>query len=149
MNAIGASTGAASARDGTRQRGAATQRCAAGGEPMAGEMQPTMREIDFSRVNLQYLICARDLARVDPERTTVLLGVPDDLVQLLAELDAAVLGAVTEVRAPLLILRQEPWWWHRLFTALQAGRPDEIRAVLDQAGLLVAGEGPRETGACA
>jgi len=147
MNTIDASTDAASAHDGTRQRGAATRRCAAGGEPMAGEMQRTIGDIDFSRVNLQYLICARDLARADPKRTTVLLGVPDDLVQLLAELDAAVLGAVTEVRAPLLILRQEPWWWHRLFTALQAGRPDEIRAVLEQVGLMVASEGPRGTGA--
>ena len=114
---------------------------------MAGEMQRKIGDIDFSRVNLQYLICARDLARVDPERTTVLLGVPDDLVQLLAELDAAVLGAVTEVRVPLLVLRQEPWWWHRLFTALQAGRADELHAVLEQAGLMVASEGPRGTGA--
>ena len=114
---------------------------------MAGEMQRTIGDIDFSRVNLRYLICARDLARADPKRTTVLLGVSDDLIERLAELDAAVLGAVTEVRAPLLILRQEPWWWHRLFTALQAGRPDEIRAVLEQVGLMVAGEDPRGTGA--
>ena len=149
MNTIDASTDAASAHDGTGQRGAATGRRAAGSEPMAGEMQRMIGDIDFSRVNLQYLISVRNLARVDPERTTVLLGVPDDLVQLLAELEPAALVAVAEVRAPLLILRQEPWWWHRLFTALQAGRPDEIRAVLDQAGLLVAGEGPRGTGACA
>ena len=112
-------------------------------------MQPTMQDIDFSRVNLQYLICARDLARDYPERAAVLLGAPDALVQRLAELDPAALVAVTEVKAPLLVLRQEPWWWHRLFTALQAGRPDEIRAVLDQAGLLVASEGPRGSGACA
>ena len=149
MNAIGASTDAVSAHDGTRQRDAATRRCAAGSEPLAGEMALTMRDIDFSRVNLQYLICARDLARDYPERAAMLLGVPDDLVELLVELEPAALVAVTEVGAPLLILRQEPWWWHRLFTALQAGRPDEIRAVLDQAGLLVAGEGPRGTGACA
>ena len=149
MNAIGASTDAVSAHDGTRQRDTATRRCSAGSEPLAGEMALTMRDIDFSRVNLQYLICARDLARDYPESAAVLLGVPDDLVELLVELEPAALVAVTEVRAPLLILRQEPWWWHRLFTALQAGRPDEIRAVLEQAGLLVAGEGPRGTGACA
>jgi hypothetical protein len=110
-------------------------------------MALTMRDIDFSRVNLQYLICARDLARDYPERAAMLLGVPDDLVQLLAELDAAVLGAVTEVRAPLLILRQEPWWWERLFTALHAGGPDELRAVLEQAGLLIAGGAARGTSA--
>jgi hypothetical protein len=147
MNTTDASTDAVSAHDGTRQRGAATGRCAAGSEPMAGEMRLTIGDIDFSRVNLQYLICARDLARVDPERATVLLGIPDDLVQLLAELEPAALVAVTEVRVPLLVLRQEPWWWHRLFTALQADRPDELRAVLEQAGLMVAGEGPRGNGA--
>ena len=149
MNAIGASTDAVSADDGTRQRDAATRRCAAGSEPLAGEMALTMRDIDFSRVNLQYLICARDLARDYPERAAVLLGVPDALGQLLARLSTDELMAVIEVKAPLLIPRQEPWWWHRLFTALQAGRPDEIRAVLDQAGLLVASEGPRGIGACA
>jgi hypothetical protein len=114
---------------------------------MAGEMQRTIGDIDFSRVNLQYLICARDLARVDPERATVLLGVPDDLVQLLAELEPSALVAVTEISVPLLILRQETWWWQRLYTTLQAGRPDEIRAVLEQAGLMVTGEGPWGNGA--
>ena len=72
-----------------------------------------------------------------------MLGTPDTLVQLLAELDPAALVAVTEVKAPLLVLRQEPWWWGRLFTALQAGRQDELRAVLEQAGLMVACGGPR------
>ena len=108
-----------------------------------------MQDIDFSRVNLQYLICARDLARDYPERAAVLLGVPDALGQLLARLSTDELTAVIEVKAPLLIPRQEPWWWDRLFTALQAGRPDELHAVLEQAGLLVASEGPRGTGACA
>jgi len=143
MNAIGASTDAVSAHDGTRQQGAVSLTCAAGGEPLAGEMQLGLRDIDFSRVNLQYLICARDLAREFPERAAVLLGVPEDLVQFLAELESAALVAVTEISAPLLILRQEPWWWHRLFTALQADRPDELGAVLEQAGLLVAGGAPR------
>ena len=147
MNAIGASTDAVSAGEGTRQQGAATRRCAAGSEPLAGEMQPTMREIDFSRVNLQYLICARDLAREFPERAGVLLGAPEDIVALLVELEPAALVAVTEVKVPLLVLRQEAWWWQRLFTALQAGRLDELRAVLEQAGLMVASEGPRGTGA--
>jgi hypothetical protein len=147
MNAIGASTDAVSAGEGIRQQGAVSPTCAAGSKPLAGEMALTMREIDFSRVNLQYLIGARDLARDWPESAAVLLGVPDDLVQLLAALDAAVLVAVTEVKAPLLVLRQEPWWWHRLFTALQAGRPEELEAVLEQAGLLVAGGAARGTSA--
>ncbi len=114
---------------------------------MTRETQLAMGDADFSRVNLQYLICARDLAREFPERAAVLLGAPDALVQLLAELDPAALVAVIEVKAPLLVLRQEPWWWDRLFTALQAGRPDEIQAVLEQAGLIVANGGLRGTGA--
>ena len=149
MNAIGASTDVVSADEGTRHQGVVSPTCLAGSEPMAGEVRPAMGDIDFSRVNLQYLICARDLARDYPERAAVLLGVPDALGQLLARLSTDELTAVIEVEAPLLIPRQEPWWWHRLFTALQAGRPEEIRAVLEQAGLLVASEGPRGTGACA
>ena len=131
-----------SADDGTRQQGADSPTCAVGSEPVAGEMQLTMRDIDFSRVNLQYLISARDLARRFPERASLLLGVSDDLTQLLAGLDPAALVAVIEVKAPLLVLRQEPWWWKRLFAALQAGRPDELGAVLEQAGLVVASAGP-------
>ncbi len=64
----------------TRQSGTTSEPCPRGGKQMPREMQRKIGDIDFSRVNLQYLICARDLARVDPERTTVLLGVPDDLV---------------------------------------------------------------------
>jgi hypothetical protein len=59
-------------------------------------------------------------------------------VRLLAELDPAALVAVTEVKAPLLMLRQEFWWWNRLFMALRTGQPDELRAVLEQAGLMIA-----------
>ena len=149
MNPIGASTDVVSVDDGTRQRGAASGKCAAGSQPMAGEIRRAMGDIDFSRANLQYLICARDLARDYPERAAVLLGATEALVQLLAELDPAALVAVTEVKAPLLVLRQEPWWWERLFTALQAGGPDELRAVLEQAGLMVAKGGPRGSDVCA
>ena len=113
-----------------------------GSEPVAGEMELTMRDIDFSRVNLQYLISARDLAREFPQRASLLLGVSDDLTQLLAGFDPAALVAVIEVKAPLLVLRQEPWWWKRLFAALRDGRPDELGTVLEQAGLIVAIGGP-------
>ncbi len=149
MHPIGASSDVVSVDDGTRQRGAASGKCAAGSQPMAGEIRRAMGDIDFSRANLQYLLCARDLARDYPERATVLLGAPEALVQLLAELDPAALVAVTEVKAPLLVLRQETWWWERLFTALQAGGTDELRAVLEQAGLMVAKGGPRGADACA
>ncbi len=149
MNPIGASSDTVPVDEGTRQRGAASGKCAAGSQPMAGEIRRAMGDIDFSRANLQYLLCARDLARDYPKRAAVSLGATEALVQRLAELDPAALVAVTEVKAPLLVLRQETWWWDRLFTALQAGRPDELRAVLDQAGLMVAKDGPRGSDACA
>ena len=145
ITAICALTGFVSADVYTRQRSTTFDPCTGGGKQMTRETQLTMGDADFSRANLQYLLCARDLARDNPERAAVLLGVPDALVQLLAELDPAVLVAVTEVKAPLLVLRQEPWWWDRLFTALQTGRPDELRAVLEQAGLVVANGGPQGT----
>jgi hypothetical protein len=68
----------------------------------------------------------------------VLLGVPDPLGQRLARLHAEELAAVTDIKAPLLRLRQEHWWWDRLFTAIQTGRTDELQTVLEQAGLIVA-----------
>jgi hypothetical protein len=105
---------------------------------MAEETQCMVRDVDFSRVNLHYLICARDLARASSARAAVLLGVPDALVQLLAEMDAEALAAVTRIKAPLLIPRQEPWWWERLFAALRANRQDELQSVLEQAGQMIA-----------
>ena len=95
-------------------------------------------DVDFSRVNLQYLICVRDMARQTPERIPLLLGVDDPLGRLLSELSAEQLAEVTQIKAPLLIPRQEPWWWERLFTALQGGRTDEVQAVLEHAGLIAA-----------
>lgn len=97
-----------------------------------------MADVDFSRVNLHYLICVRDLARQAPERMPVLLGTSEPLGQLLAELTAEDLAAITRVKAPLLVPRKAPWWWRRLFTAIHAGRAGEIEAVLEHAGLLIA-----------
>jgi len=91
MTAPSASSDIMSADDGTRQQGADSPTCAVGSEPVAGEMQLTMRDIDFSRANLQYLISARDLARKCPQRAALLLSASDELVQLLAELDPAAL----------------------------------------------------------
>jgi hypothetical protein len=72
-------TGVLFGDDSTRRRGTATARRAAGHPLPALESRILMADIDFSRVNLQYLICARDLARSYPQRAAVLLGVTDDL----------------------------------------------------------------------
>lgn len=55
-------------------------------------------DIDFSRINLQYLIEARELARVDPERAPVLLGTGDAYARLLAEIPADSIAQLSSVR---------------------------------------------------
>ncbi len=96
-------------------------------------------EIDFSSVNLQYLLQVRDLARENPQRVSVLFNMPDELVHLLAELPPGDLAAISQFRMPLVAPRQKPWWWSRLFKAIHARQPEEIRAVLEHAGLVMSG----------
>ena len=138
MTAIRSLTDVASADDCQGPSGTASAKSARGSETMARESEAMTKHVDFSRVNLHYLICARDLARTSPARAAVLLGVADALVQLLAQLKPETLVAVTEIKAPLLVLRQEPWWWKRLFAALRADRPAELQTILEQAGLFIA-----------
>ena len=95
-------------------------------------------KMDFSQVNLQYLIQARDLAKQDPQMAAVLLGIPDEIACMLSELSAQELTQIIQIKAPLLIPRQGAWWWSRLLTALRDRRPDEIEAVIEHASLIVA-----------
>ncbi len=94
-------------------------------------------KMDFSQVNLQYLIQARDLTKQDPQLAAVLLGISDDMARMLPDLSAHQLTQILQVKPPLLIPRQEAWWWSRLFTALRDGRPEEIEAIVEHASLLV------------
>ena len=94
--------------------------------------------IDFSSVNLQYLIQRRDLTKQDPQLAAVLLGIPDEMACMLPELFPHQLTQIIHIKPPLLIPRQEAWWWSRLFTALGDGRPDEIESVIKHASLIVA-----------
>ena len=91
---------------------------------------------DFSQVNLQYLIQARDLAIRDPELVAMLLGLPGDMAQLLSEVTPQALAQVAQFKPPLLIPRQETWWWSRLLTALREGRTEEVNAILEHAPLI-------------
>jgi hypothetical protein len=97
-------------------------------------------DLDFSRINLAYLINARDIARAIPDRAPVLLGVADPLGQILAGLTADTLAGMSQIKPPLLVPRQEPWWWERLLAAIHAQCPDAVQDVLDHAGLLMADE---------
>ena len=91
--------------------------------------------IDFSNINLQYLIQARDLAREDPEQVTVLLGISCHLAELLAEVSPEALARIPRIKTPLLIPRQEMWWWSRLLNAAKEDGRDEIEAVLEHGNL--------------
>lgn len=91
---------------------------------------------DFSQVNLQYLIQARDLAIRDPELVAMFLGIPSDMAQLLSEVTPQALTQVAQIKPPLLIPRQETWWWSRLLTALREGRTEEVNSILEHAPLI-------------
>ena len=94
-------------------------------------------KIDFSSVNLQYLIHVRDIAREDPEVAAPLLGMSPELATLLAQAPAEYLTKIAEVKVPLLAARGDAVWWYRLFTALAEENPEEIGAVLQAASLVV------------
>lgn len=97
-------------------------------------------EINFSRINLEYLVQARDLAREDPEQVAVLLGMSRRLAYLLADVTPQELAHVMQIKPPLLVPRQESWWWQRLFKAVREGRPDELNAIMEHASLVSVAE---------
>ncbi len=101
-------------------------------------------DFDFSSVNLQYLLRARDIAREDPERAVVLLDLSKDFADLIAGMTPEELTPIIQIKLPLLLPRQETWWWMRLLKALQEGSPDEIRAVIDHLSLVTISHRPPE-----
>ncbi len=94
-------------------------------------------EIDFSNLNLQYLLQVRDIARNSPELAVAILGLPKELVGVLATLTVDGLSKIVRIKAPLLTLRGDPGWWSRLFTSLKEPRPGEVEMVLEHASLAV------------
>ena len=94
-------------------------------------------KIDFSSVNLQYLIHVRDIAREDPEVAAPLLGMSPDLARLLAQAPTEHLTKIAQVKVPLVAARGDAVWWSRLFKALVDENPGEVEAVLKAASLAV------------
>ncbi len=94
-------------------------------------------EIDFSSLNLQYLIQVREIAKKSPELAVAILGLPIELVKLLASLTAEGLSKIARIKAPLLMLRGDSRWWSRLFNALKEQRPGEVDVVLEHASLTI------------
>jgi hypothetical protein len=95
-------------------------------------------DIDFSKINLEYLVYVRDLAKEDIEVMALLLGIPEDLARILAAVKPEEMVRVIEIKIPLLIPRHEPWWWQRLFEAIREGRTDELKAIIEHASLMSA-----------
>lgn len=94
-------------------------------------------EIDFSNLNLQYLLQVRDIARDHPELAVAILGLPKERVSVLATLTVDGLSKIAGIKAPLLMLRGDSRLWSRLFTALNDQRPGEVDVVLEHAILSV------------
>ena len=94
-------------------------------------------KIDFSSVNLQYLIHVRDIAREDPDVAAPLLGMSPELAGLLAKAPAEYLTKIALVKVPLIAARGDAVWWYRLFKALNDGQAEEVDTVLQAAGLTV------------
>lgn len=93
--------------------------------------------IDFSDVNLQYLIQARDLSKEDPELAAVLMGVEPGFTELFARVTPAQLAPFGRVRVPLIKPHQQLWWWSRFAHALKSGESGAMDALLEQANLMV------------
>jgi len=94
-------------------------------------------KIDFSDVNLQYLIHVRDIAREDPEVAAPLLGMSPELANMLAQAPGEYLTKIAQVKVPLVAARGDAVWWYRLFKALTDENSEEVEAVLQAVGLAV------------
>ena len=92
---------------------------------------------DFSQLNLEYLIQARDLAIANQRQAGAILAIPDALAGLLPELTPKMLASLTRIPQPLITPRRDVWWWSRLLLALQDGQSTEIETVMDQASLIL------------
>ena len=90
-------------------------------------------DTDFSSINYQYLLKARDVAKRDPDLVVALLGIPKELVEPLTQTSASGLAALLNIKEPLLMLRAETWWWERFFTAINDSKKEEIDAVIEHA----------------
>lgn len=94
-------------------------------------------KLDFSSINLQYLIHVRDVARQEPDVAASLLGISPEIANLLAQVPSEYLTKITEVKVPLLVARGDAIWWYRLFNALIENNLNEVESVLQGTSLAV------------
>jgi len=91
---------------------------------------------DFSKINLHYLIQARDIAKEDSEHAAIILGMDKQLSTELAKLSPDVLSMVSRIKVPLIGPHRHTVWWQRFFQALDDGRADEAQAIMEHASLI-------------
>ncbi len=96
-----------------------------------------MIDIDFSSVNQQYLIQARDITRHDPQIAATRLGISPELARLLSKITPEDISKIVVIKSPLMMPRPKTWWWKRFLEALHEGRDEEIDAVLEHANLII------------
>lgn len=94
-------------------------------------------KLDFSSINLQYLIHVRDVARQEPDVAASLLGISPEIANLLAQVPSEYLTKITQVKVPLLVARGDAVWWYRLFKALMENNLGEVESVLQGTNLAV------------
>ena len=94
-------------------------------------------KIDFSNVNLEYLIHARDIAREDPEVAATLLGTSLELAKLLAQAPMKYLTKISQIKVPLMAARGDVTWWSRLFNAFLDENEEEAGMVLQAVNLSI------------
>lgn len=94
-------------------------------------------KLDFSSINLQYLIHVRDVARQEPDVAASLLGISPEIANLLAQVPSEYLTKITQVKVPLLVARGDAIWWYRLFNALIENNLNEVESVLQGTSLAV------------
>ncbi len=92
-------------------------------------------KLDFSSINLQYLINVRDVARKEPDVAASLLGISPEIANLLAQVPSEYLTKITQVKVPLLVARGDAVWWYRLFNALIENQIGEVESVLQGTSL--------------
>ena len=91
--------------------------------------------IDFSNVNLEYLLHARDIAREDHQVAASLLGTPPELATLLTQAPNTNLAKISRVKMPLMAVRGDAVWWFRLFKALAEENEEELDVILQAVNL--------------
>lgn len=96
-------------------------------------------DVNFSELNMEYFIAARDFANENITVASIMLGTPPELTQCLATLTPRQLANIGYVNTPLIIPRDEKTWWPRFLRALKDGNRAEVETLAEQTNYYFAG----------